>query len=106
MRSELEFDGYVKPGPWRPKRLFSSTSRTDIVRFRRRFGARDTRFLYLGPGLAKRLLRGVWLELYAWTHPGTEIIVADGFRSQKQVPVFFRRVVFYNPLLDKQVDLR
>ena len=104
MRSELEFDGYVKPGPWRPKRLFSSTSRTDIVRFRRRFGARDTAFLYLGPGLAKRLLRGVWLELYAWTHPGTEIIVDDEFRFHKQVPVLFRRVVFYNVLLDMQVD--
>ena len=104
MRSELEFDGYAKPGPWRPKRLFSSTSRANIVRFRRGFGAQDTAFLYLGPGLAKLLLRGVWLNLYAWTHPGTEIVVDDEFRSHKQLPVLFRRVVFYNVLLDMQVD--
>ena len=80
--------------------------KADLARFRRRFGADDIRFLYLGHRWTQRLPRGLWLMLYAWLHPGTEIIVDDGFRSQKQVPVFFRRVVFYNPLLDKQVDLR
>ncbi len=105
LRHELEFDDYVAPGPWRKKRLFASAAKADLVRFRRRFGADDTRFLYLGHRWPKRLPRGLWLMFYAWTHPGTEIIVDDGFRSQKQVPVLFRRVVFYNPLLDKQVDL-
>ena len=104
LRRELEFDDYVAPGPWRKKRIFASAVKSDLARFRHRFGADDTRFLYLGWPL--RIPRGLWLMLYAWTHPGTEIIVGDGFRSQKQVPVFFRRVVFYNTLLDKQVDLR
>ena len=104
LRSELAFDDYVTPGQWRRKRLFASAVRAGLVRFRRRFGDADTRFLYLGHRWPKRIPRGLYLMLYAWSHPGTEIIVDDEFRSQKQVPVFFRRVVFYNTLLDKQVD--
>lgn len=106
LRGELDFEDYVAPGPWRKKRIFASAVKSDLARFRRRFGAEDTRFLYLGHRWPLRIPRGLWLMLYAWTHPRTEIIVGDGFRSQKQVPVFFRRVVFYNPLLDRQVDLR
>ena len=105
LRPELEFDGYVAPGSWKTRRIFASSVRSDIVRFRRRYGSDRTVFLFLGRHWAKRILRGLWLELYAWTHPRTEIIVDDEFRSKKQVPVFFRRVVYYNTRLDRQVDL-